>query len=145
MSFGYQLLHELGMRIGEPVHQALGFMTRQQFVRVLLDQLRKMRRQHRGVVHHRISSGDGLRLQIGRDPLCGRVECRLPRLLPGQIARLGVGIHRQQTIAAHLPARNLHAAQIDHILSLFQRQIVGDVNRRNQESQLSAPDSCAAT
>ena len=70
------------------------------------------------------------------DPFCGRIERRLPRLLARNVSRHWIGIDCQQPVALHLPTRNLYAAQVDDVLPLLQRQVVGDVDRRHQKSKL---------
>ncbi len=39
-------------------------------------------------------------------------------------------------VLKHLPARDFHAAQRDHILARLEAHVVGDVYRGNDESQL---------
>ena len=122
------------MAVGEPVDQALGFVPGKQVVGVLLDEFSQMRSEHGGMVDHRVTSGDGLRLQFRRNPFGGRIECRLARVLSRHIRRRGAGTDSKQTVPSQLPPCNLCSAQIDDILSLAQRQIVGDMDRRNQEA-----------
>ena len=64
ISLGNQLIDQLRMRVRKPINQPLGFVARQQVMRIMLDQLGEMRREHRGMIDNRISSGDGLCLQI---------------------------------------------------------------------------------
>ena len=46
------------------------------------------------------------------------------------------GADCQEAVALQLPASDLDPAQVDYVLSFFQRQIVRDVYGRNQETKL---------
>ena len=44
--------------------------------------------------------------------------------------------NREQVTAPQLPARDLHAAQVDDILTVLERQIVGDVDGGHEKPEL---------
>ncbi len=124
------------MRVVEAIDQALGFGAGQQFVGVALDDLGQVGGEGGGGINDRVAGRDGLRLELGRDPFSGHVERGLTRVNARQRRRVGVAGDGEHVAALELGARDLDAAQVNDVLTAFQRKIVGDVNGRHQEAEL---------
>src|SRR5208337_3849941 len=133
---GDQFLHQLGLPFAQGVQQPLGFLSRQQFVRVLLDNFRQMRSQDRSLVHHRISCRQGAFAPAWCNPLRSHLKSRLECLLSFQGLGRSFGADGEQAILNRFPARDLHPAQPNDVLARIQLQVIRDVNGGNNKTQL---------
>src|SRR5579872_566025 len=124
------------MGVVKCVHEALDLRAAQQFPSVKANQLSEMSGHDGDRIDDRISGGNGLVFEIGCDPHGRNAECGVPCLLACDWTTRGVTGDGQQRRPFGLPAADLDSAQRKQVLAWLQAQVVRDVNRRNEKSEL---------
>src|ERR1700761_1378175 len=77
-------------------------------------------------------------LKSGLNPAGGNAKGRLARLLSRHRTGLRFGADREESIFLGLPAADLDAAQGEDVFARLEAQIVRNMDRRDQETQLAS-------
>ena len=133
---GHQLFHDLGRALRQIVEQGLDFLTAQEFMQILLEDLCQVRGDDRGRVHHRVAGHDRLVLLGVGDPQGRQVEGRFQGFdaLDGMagIAR----IHGQKMVDHDFRRGHPVALDLDHIFAGFELQVVAQVQGRHDDAHV---------
>ena len=133
--FRNQILDQLRVFVADTGQEAVRVLTGEDLMGVQADEFGQMRRQDIRRVHHRIAHDPRLVYLFGRNP-DGRQSER--RFLAGSAIELALrlsGVDGQFGIGLQLETGDFRALELNDILARLQREIVGDPNRRNHESQ----------
>src|SRR5580698_3990580 len=103
---------------------------------MLTNHFRQVSRENRSLIDDSIARCKGLRLQRTGDPESGDSKCRLTSCGSGQRRWLQLGADREHLILKHFPARDLDSAKRDDIFTRLEADVIRDVNRRHDESEL---------
>src|SRR6187402_1714891 len=124
------------MGLVQRIQETLGLSSSQQFVSMAANHLRQMSSDDRRLIHNGVPGSERFFLQPGLNPARGYAKSWLPRFDSSKGARLRVGVHREQEVLLSLPASDLCSPQGNYILARFQTKVVGDVDRRHDETEL---------